>query len=127
MTISYVVIDGETFNVPVLSIERDANFLDKFAERTNDGKLHRELIGVFISYKLKFGKASMTDYAALWEKLTEPVEFHTVIVPDEDGNFVFSAYFSNIKDRLYKLKEEQRFWRDLTVNFIAKEPARTPA
>lgn len=125
MTIDYVVIDGQVYNVPVVSIKRRADFLDKMAERTNDGKLHRELIGVYFNYQLQFGQAPMADYAALWKKLTEPVEFHTVIVPDEDGSLQFEAYFSNVGDELVRIKGETRFWKNLTVNFIAREPART--
>ena len=122
-----LVIDGVTYNVPVLSIARRADFLDKYAERTEDGVLHRELIGVYFNYQLKLGSsAPPTEYAALWVKLTEPTEFHTVVVPDEDGDFTFTAYFANISDELRKDKgAAQKFWKNLTVNFIAKEPART--
>jgi len=125
MTTDFIVIDGNVYNVPVVSIKRTADFLDKMAERTNDGKLHRELIGVYFNYKLKFGQAGMSDYAALWNKLTEPVEFHTVIVPDEDGSIEFEAYFSGISDEMLKIKGSSRFWKNLTANFIAQEPART--
>ena len=120
-----ITIDGVTYNVPVISIKRTADFLDKFAERTADGKLHRELIGVYFNYKLQFGQASMTDYAALWEKLTEPEEFHTVVIPDEDGDLTFTAYFSNVGDELVKVSGATRYWKNLTANFIAQEPARS--
>lgn len=120
-----ITIDGDTYEVPVISIKRTADFLDKFAERTVDGKLHRELIGVYFNYQLKFGQAAMADYSALWEKLTEPEEFHTVVIPDEDGDLTFSAYFSGISDEMVKVSGESRYWKNLTVNFIAREPART--
>jgi hypothetical protein len=120
-----ITIDGSTYSVPVMSIKRTADFLDKFAERTVDGKLHRELIGVYFNYKLQFGQASMVDYAALWDKLTEPVEFHTVIIPDEDGDLTFTAYFSGISDELVRVSGSTRYWKNLTVNFIAQEPARS--
>lgn len=120
-----ITIDGVTYNVPVMSIKRNADFLDKFAERTADGKLHREIIGVYFNYKLQFGQASMADYTALWDKLTEPVEFHTVVIPDEDGDLTFTAYFSNVGDELVRVKGASRYWKNLTANFIAQEPARS--
>lgn len=123
---SPITIDGVTYDVPVMEIKRKAEFLDKYAERTVDGKLHRELIGVYYNYYIKFGQATMADYAALWNKLTEPVEFHTVIVPDEDGDLTFTAYFASVADELVKVKSTNRFWKSLTAHFIAKEPARTP-
>lgn len=121
-----IVIDGQNFNLPVVRIRRKAQILDKYGERTNDGILHRELIGVYFNYEIQFGRTNDTAlYASVWEKLTEPVEFHTVTVPDEQGDFTFVAYFSNISDELLKSKAEN-FWKDLTVNFIAREPARKP-
>lgn len=124
MSASPIKIDGKTYNVPVIGIKRTADFLDKFAERTVDGKLHRELIGVYFNYQLKFGQAPMSEYSALWSKLTEPTEFHTVVVPDEDGDLTYTAYFSSISDELVKVKGAKRFWKGLTVHFIAQEPAR---
>ncbi len=127
-----IKIDGTTYNVPIKEIVRKADFLDKYAERSEDGKLHREIIGVYFNYQMTFGRdASTTEYVSLWQKLTEPVEFHSVVVPDEDGYHTFTAYFSNVGDKLVKAKDAdgtttaQRFWKDLTVNFIAQEPART--
>lgn len=121
-----IVIDGETFTVPIVSLTRRADFLDKYAERTEDGVLHRELIGVYYNYQIQFGSTTdVAEYAALWQKLTEPVEFHEVTVPDEDGSHTFTAYFSNVGDVMRKYKDAQAFWKSLTVNFIAQEPARS--
>lgn len=123
-----IVIDGTTFDIPVMEIKRNAEFLDKFAERTEDGVLHRELIGVYFNYSLRFGRTNnTTEYAGLWEKLTEPVEFHTVVVPDVDGvPLTFTAYFAGVSDELRKDTTAKTFWKSLSVNFISKEPTRTP-
>lgn len=119
-----IVIDSVTYNIPVLSIGRTADFLDKYAERTEDGVLHRELIGVYFNYKIQFGQTTDTaTYAALWNKLTEATEFHTVTVPDESGDYTFTAYFANVSDELKKKKGALNFWKSLTVNFVAQEPA----
>jgi len=123
-----IVIDGTTFDIPVIGIKRKAEFLDKFAERTEDGILHRELIGVYFNYSLEFGRTNnTTEYAALFEKLTEPVEFHTVTVPDVDATpLTFTAYFAGVGDEIRKDTTAKTFWKNLSVNFIAKEPTRTP-
>lgn len=120
-------IDGIDYDIPVLSISRSADFLDKYAERTEDGILHRELIGVYFNYRLQFGQTTnVSEYAALWTKLTEATEFHTVTVPDENGDYTFTAYFSNVKDDLRKTAGASNFWKSLTVNFTAQSPAITP-
>lgn len=121
-----ITIDGESFDVPVVSINRKADFLDKYAERTEDGVLHRELIGVYFNYQLQFGHTDDTaEYARLWEKLTEPEEYHSVVVPDAEGTLTFTAYFSNVGDKLRRSRNASHFWKELTVNFIARSPARS--
>lgn len=118
-----IVIDSITYDIPILSIKRKADFLDKYAERTEDGVLHRELIGVYYNYELQFGRTTnTTEYALLWNKLTEVTEFHAVTVPDESGDYTFTAYFANVSDELRKTAASN-FWKNLTVNFIAKSPA----
>jgi hypothetical protein len=122
-----IVIDGTTYNVPVVSLKRSADFLDKYAERTENGVLHRELIGVYFNYQLTFGSSEgRPDYAALWEKLSQAVPFHVVTVPCETGTYTFTAYFSNVADELLKIKGAVNYWTNLTVNFTAQAPALTP-
>lgn len=118
-------IDGIGYKIDVLSVKRTADFLDKYAERTENGDLERELIGVYFNYKLQLGPGvDRAEYARLWDKLTEPVEFHEVTVPNEDGDYTFTAYFSNVADELLRKVAERNYWKNLTVNFIAKKPAR---
>lgn len=120
-----VVVDGSVYNIGVRSLKRTADFLDKYAERLENGDLERELIGVYFNYKLALEPGfDRAEYSRLWKKLTEPVEFHTVTVPDEDGDFTFTAYFSNVADELLLKRAERNYWKNLTVNFIAKSPAR---
>ena len=122
-----ITIDGTPYSVPVVSVTRTADFLDKYAERTEDGVLHRELIGVYFNYKLKLGETkNMGAYQALWDALTEPTEFHTVVLPDESGDYTFTAYFANVSDELRLIEGSINYWHNLTVNFVAQSPARTP-
>ena len=120
-----LTIDGQTFKIDVLSVKRSADFLDKYAERNEAGDLQRELIGVYFNDKLQLAPGlDRAEYARLWAKLTEPVEFHTVTVPCEEGDFTFTAYFSNVADELLLQRAGRNTWKNLTVNFIAKSPAR---
>jgi nucleoid-associated protein YejK len=123
-----IIIDGVTYDVPIISLDETCDFLDKYAERTVDGKLQRELIGCYFNQQIQFGAdATVAQLTALWEKLTEATEFHTVTVPDEDGvNFTFTAYFSSVKRSLRKYTATKTSWKNLTVHFIAQSPANTP-
>jgi hypothetical protein len=123
-----IVIDGTTYNVPVVSLVEDGDFLFKYAQRTADGHLKAELIGVFRNYSLQFGNhASTTELAALWVKLIEAQVEHTVTVPDADGApITFTAYFANVHREILKDTAAKTFWKNLTVKFIATIPAVTP-
>ena len=122
-----IIIDNHTYNVPVISVDESGDFLYKYAERTEDGVLHSELIGVYYNYKLKFGSpASTVALAALWVKLSEPSETHTIIVPDADGaDYTFTCYFANVKRTLRKWGAAQTFWKELSVDLISISPSRT--
>jgi hypothetical protein len=118
-------IDGTNYNVPVVSLKRTADVLDKSAFRSEDGVLHRELIGVYFNYTLILGRTyNVADYAALWNKITEAVPFHEVVVPDESGDYTFTAYIANVSDELIRTEAAANFWKNLTINFIARSPAR---
>lgn len=122
-----IVIDGTVYNVPVIALRETCDFLDKYAERVETGELKRELIGTYHNYQIEFGAgAPPADLAALWLKLTEPVEFHTVTVPDDGGDYTFTAYFAGVQREVRKVAGAQAFWKNLTANFVAQKPRRTP-
>lgn len=122
----FLTIDGDTYNVPVLTgVRRNADFLDKYAERTDDGDLKRELIGVYLNYRnIKFGKqtdSNYNEYVRLYNKLTEAEEFHDIVIANQS----FRAYFSSVSDEMYLFKNNKPYYRNLTVNFTTKMPTRS--
>ncbi len=123
-----IIIDSTTYDVPIIAVDETCEFLDKYAERTQDGTLRRELIGTYHNQRIQFGSPQdMTDYNLLWNKLTEATEFHTVTVPDVDGaDFTFTAYFSNVTRGIRKWNGVTTEWRGMTVNFTAQSPKATP-
>ncbi len=97
----FLTIDNEIYNIKVFTgIKRSADFLDKYANRVESGDLKRELIGVYFNYKdIKFEKqkdSNYDEYKRLYNKLTEPEEFHDINI----AGFEFRAYFSNVSDVL---------------------------
>lgn len=122
----FLTIDGQIYNVKVkVGVKRSADFLDKYANRTDDGDLKHELIGVYFNYKnINFDKQRDTnynEYNRLYNKLTEPEEFHDINI----AGFQFRAYFSNVSDEMYLYKNGRPYYKNLTVNFTAKKPARS--
>ena len=45
-----IKVDGIYYDIPMVSLKRNADFLDKYAERSEEGDLLRELIGVYYNY-----------------------------------------------------------------------------
>lgn len=122
-----IKIDDKYFDVPMVSIKRTADFLDKYAERTEDGDLKRELIGVYFNYQMSFGTVDDdATYKALWEKLTEPVEFHDFDIPTVSGRYTFRGYISGVSDEIEKVLSDTAKFKGLQCKFTAKNPARTP-
>ncbi|MGN0384605.1 MAG: hypothetical protein ACI4EX_01850 [Lachnospiraceae bacterium] len=122
-----IKIDGIYYDVPLISIKRTADFLDKYAERTEDGDLKRELIGVYFNYQMSFGTIdNETLYENLWDKLTEPVEFHDFSLPTVNGTYSFRGYVSGVSDEVEKLLSDTAKMKGLQCKFIAKKPARKP-
>lgn len=112
-------------------IHRSFNVLDgENAGRTMDGRMQRDIIGTYYTYRLEFD-ASLSDpeeYDALFEALSAPMDSHIISVPYGQGSLTFEAYVANGEDDLSRIyRNESKKWDNLTVNFVAMEPQRRPA
>ena len=122
-----IYIDGIYFDIPLVSVKRNFEFLDKFAERNEAGVLLRELIGVYCNYTMSFGVIDNDDlYEKLIDKLTEPVEFHDFILPSTKKSYSFRGYVSSLGDEMEKIESSTVKFKALTCKYIAKEPFRKP-
>ena len=120
-----VYIDGTRYDVPVSSLKRVADVLDKYATRTENGSLKRKIIGVYYNYEITFGDTLNTQiYHALYDKLTEPEEFHEITVPASDGDFTFTAYITKVSDNLVMQYDGKNYFGELKASFTAQSPAR---
>lgn len=118
-----IVIDGISYNIPIKSIQGKADMLDKFAERTVDGVLHRQLIGVYDNYEIEFASTyyDPQEYSNLWFKLTEPVPWHTVVFPTIFGDRAIVGYFANTNHEISKQKDGTTYWKNLSTSFVSRE------
>lgn len=124
-----IYVDGTYFDIPMISLKRNADFLDKYAERVETGDLERELIGVYFNFTMNVGTSDAfgeTDYEAFWDKMTEPVEFHEISLPSKRGYYTFTGYISSVSDEYEKILGDDAVFKGFTCKFTAKSPARTP-
>lgn len=125
MVSDFLIIDGIRYDIHVKSgVKRKADFLYKYANRVQSGDLESELIGVYFNYEsISFEPQTdknYNEYNSLYNKLTEPIEKHTITI----ANFTFNAYFNDISDEIYKYKNNRAYFKNLTVNFTSISPAR---
>ena len=125
-TSKYIQIDTEEFKVPLLSpMERKGDILDLTANRSEDGVLHRDVIGTYYNYTLNFiftGDAA--EYEKLWVKLTEPVASHMVQLPYQSE--AFEGYFGSCKDNVTLITAEGIKAKGLSCNLVCTRPSVTP-
>lgn len=121
-----IIIDGDEFDIPIVSLSASADMLDKYANRTVDGILHRELIGVYDNYEITFASstADPDTYSDLWFRLTEPTPWHTVVLPTILGTRTITGYFSETRHVAIKQKDGITYWKGLSTSFVsqAKRP-----
>lgn len=123
----YLQIDGTEFPVRIIEpLQRKGDILDLTANRTEDGVLHREVIGTFYNYTLSIiAPNDPALYEALWWKLTEPIASHMVQLPYQPEPF--EGYFSSCKDNVRLIKPDGTFiGMGISCNLTATRPSRTP-
>ena len=123
-----LIIDGITYNIPLVSIKRTLDFLEKYAERSEDGDVQIETIGLYKNYTISIG---LIDDTELYDQLIEHItdcenRFHHVILPDAGKQFDFYGYFSSIKDEVEKVLETGAQYKGLSWKMTSKKPYKTP-
>ena len=118
-----IIIDGVEYKVPIVDLQRKGDILDLTANRTEDGVLHREVIGTFYNYTLTIGVVNDQDlYNELWWVLTTPVASHMVELPHD--HIRFEGYFGSCKDNIQLITEDGFRAKGLSFNLVATRPAR---
>ena len=122
-----VTIDGTSFDVGVSYIKRKARIEDgPNAGESKRGDWIRDVYGTFYDYILAFDtSAGLTreDYDKLYDILTSPVEFHTLVVPYGQSTLTFYAGITGAEDNVI-LMDDGTVWGNLSITFRAKAPQR---
>lgn len=130
MRIPVFTVDGVPYpRVNVTGLRRTFSVLDgPNAGRVMDGGMRRDIIGTYYNYSMELTSdySDLSEYDALYEVLSAPVDSHTIVVPYGQETLTFEAYVANGEDELFHLQEGFRKWNGLTVNFIAVSPQRRP-
>jgi len=121
-------IDGVEYpTVLVESLKRKFSVLDgSNAGRVKTGAMVRDIIGTYYNYTLELdtSEASTAEYDALYEVLSAPQDYHTLVVPYAQSTVTFKAYVTGGEDNLIRMAPNK--WSGLSIDFIAMEPRRRP-
>lgn len=121
----FLIIDTVVYQVPIIELKRKADILDKYAYRSEDGVLHREVIGTYHNYSLKIGVVNDPElYNRLFDVLSAPVASHLVELPHD--HVAFRGYFSSIQDEISRLTPNGAKYKELFCNLTAMIPRRRP-
>lgn len=119
----YIKIDGKVYKVAIVELKRKADILDKSAYRSEDGELHREVIGTYHNYTLKIGTVNNEElYNELFDVLSAPVASHLVEFPHD--HYSYRAYFSSVQDEITLVTDTGFKARGLSCNCTAMKPRR---
>lgn len=121
----YLQIDGQEYQVAVVEMQRKGDVLDLTANRTEDGVLHREVIGTFYNYTLGIIAPNNPElYGQLWWVLTAPVPSHSIQLPYQPEPF--EGYFGSVKDNVKLVKPDGTFvGMGISCNIVASRPSRS--
>lgn len=122
-----ITIDGMDFTAAVTKLQRSFSVLDsENTGRTLAGDMQRDVIGTYYNYTVDIDTSflSRSEYDTLYEKLSSPDEFHTMVLPYGQTTYSFKAYVTSGKDELKRIDKNGNLWDGISVNFIAKSPKR---
>ena len=91
------------------------------------GRAIRDIIGTTYSYSVDVepDPAHPEDYDAMYEALTSPVDYHTVVMPYGQNALTFNAMITGGTDSLGANIGGFKRWNGLTLQFLAREPQRS--
>ena len=127
---SALSLDGKAyFNLHVVSCKRSFSVLDgDNAGRVMTGAMTRDIIGTYYNYRLEIDPVSSDpeEYDDFYERISAPVDSHILTVPYAQGTTTFEAYVANGDYDLAWSYDWRNNWGNLTINFVAMKPKRTP-
>lgn len=128
---SVLSLDGKAYpNLHVVSLKRSFSVLDgDNAGRVMTGAMKRDIIGTYYNYSMEIDPVSsdLAEYDEFYEAISTPVDSHVLTVPYAQTTVTFDAYVANGEDELVSKNDDRSNWQNLSVNFVAMKPKRTPA
>lgn len=123
--ITQFLMDGQAYNVQVMSLKRSFDIKEAIAAKyTQSGEIYRDLVGTYYNYTItvreKDGDREALD--AFWDAVSSPVASHECVFPYNQETLSQKMYVKTGSQDISRLYEDGAVWKDITIQFIAKEP-----
>lgn len=120
-------VDGMLWDLPC-DIERKAEMqASEISGMLLDKHYFNDVVGTFLTYSITlvvpFGKE--TQYARLYEILTEPVDGHSFVLPYNRGNITITGRVTNISDVYKRMPDDSVHWKGIRFDVISNAPNKT--
>lgn len=127
--ITQFLMDGEEYNVQVLSLKRQFEVKDAIASKVaQSGDIYRNLVGTYYHYTIvvreKDGDREALD--RFWDAISQPVESHVCVFPYNQSMITQEMYVTTGNQAITRLYSGGAEWNDITVNYKARVPKVLP-
>ena len=123
--ITQFMMDGETYNVQVMKLTRNFEIKEAIAAKyTQGGDIYRDLVGTYYNYTMTVRERNGDREAldAFWNAISKAVVSHDCVFPYNQSMLSQKMYVKNGSQDISRLYTDGAAWKDITVQFIAKEP-----
>lgn len=124
-----IEVDGKQYKVAVNSVNLDAEFMYKYAQRTENFDLSYELGAVFYNQTITLGceDTDNEDFVELYKVLTTKSTIdngtgHNVKLWTPLGQLTFLMYPNKVSVNLHKQRGNKTWWDSMQVKFIMIKP-----
>lgn len=120
-------IDNVTYSGVVCNIERTANLrASDLSGMMLNKEYFNDVLGTYMEYTVEvivpLGKES--DYAQLYEVLSDPVGSHVFELPYNQTTVIFNGRVETISDKYWRRVDDKSVWRDTKFVAIANNPSK---
>ena len=122
-----ITIDGYEWNVPC-NLERVAEITpSEISGMLLDKSYFNDVLGTFLRYEVTLAvpPSMESDYATLYESLTDPVDAHTFVMPYNQNTVTLTARVENVTDVLVYTASKRQYWKGVKFSVIANHPTKS--
>lgn len=115
-----ITVDAIPYNIGIVSLQRQADFFDKYAVVMEDGSEKTNRAGTYYHYVMTLEPSTMTktNYQLFWDDITAPKTPREIVITAGDVEiYRFYAKFTGVSDNLNMITPQQACWTNLSITF----------